>query len=593
MGKQTRLMELPTRMLEVALGSERRWKRVAIVSVALIGVLGTAGYFGLQRLESKGSEALATDVGSLETCLLGAPLAAGEAPDARVRGVELAVLGTPSSQRAKPGESPWPQRCGTFAAAIHDKLGDQDALGAASGSLAKVLKEGTASLEEPVAKTWEAIKAKGVTAKRDPAVSAAPAPLAARWSRTEFAKVPTFLGGDFALTSLRVEPNPSGKLRFLVDESAGGGPKLCTLGPADVEAICVAVGEAAAKKVGKLALVGTTADAATPVLVADGGLLGVFRVGSAEPLTTSKVHDVAVDAKGGVALLVGAAAKDVEIDLRGAPTADGKPGAANRSVAVPDPEIAGPGQAALLWDRLAYQGVKPAQAPHLFIRPLGDTLGLPQDLGEIADPAPDARSNEERLVDGCRSPGSELAAIRVRGAKSDQVSVLVGGRWSALFAAGTTGGELVCHATDVTLTQVLHQVDSGRDVATVKVARCAAGCTMTEVKLSAVLAETDVFPVDVSSFAAADVGGKMALVWSAGRAGVRLRVGAADDLRAAAEVLIFDGFEHGDTKDLPSFNGLRVVPFGDRAMVFLATRSGVRAFRLDPDGKLTPIAARG
>jgi hypothetical protein len=592
MGKQTRLMELPTRMLEVALGSERRWKRVAIVSIAFVGVLGTAAYFGIQRLSSQSSDALATDVGSLETCLLGAPLAAGETPDARVRGVQLAVLGVARSQRVKPGELPWPQRCTTFASAVHDKLGDQDPLGAATAALAKALKEDAPSLEEPVAKAWEAIETKGITPKRDPAVSAAPPPLAARWSRTEFAKVPTFLGGDFALPSLRVEPHPAGKLRFIVDEVAGGGPKLCTVGPADAEATCVAVGEGAAKKVGKLALVGTTADGATPVVVADGGLQGVFRLGEAEPITTSAVHDVAVDAKGTVALLVGAPAKDVEIDLRPAPR-DGKAVPGSRSVAVPDPEIAGPGQAALLWGRLAYQGVKPAQKPHLFIRPLGDTLGPPQDLGEIADPAPDARAAEEKLVDGCRSIDGGLAAIRVRGAKSDQVSVSVGGRWSALFTAGTVNGELVCHDTDVTLTQIEHDLVDGRDQARVKVSRCAAGCTTTEVKLSTVLAETDVFPVDVSSFAAADVGGKVALVWSAGRAGIRLRVGAPDQLASAPEALIFDGFEHGATRDLPSFNGLRVIPFGDRAMVFLATKSGVRAFRLDPDGKLTPITAKG
>lgn len=596
MGKNTRLMELPTRMLEVALGSERRWKRVAIASVVLVGVLGAGAYVAVQRLEARGGEALATDVGSLETCLLGAPLAEGESADGRVRGVQLGVLGIARTDRAKPGELPWPQRCATFAAAVHDKLGDEDPLGASSAALAKALKEDAASLEEPVSKLWAAVKQKGITPARDPAVTPAPAPLAATWSRTDFAKLPTFLGGDFALTSLRFEPHPAGKLRFLVDEAIGGGPKLCTLGPADAEATCVAVGPAATKLAGKLALVGTADDAAAPLVVAEGGSGGVYRVATGERLATRTVHHAYAAPTGELALLLGDPAKDLE--LVRLPVAF-KEGAAlpAGSVAVPDAEIAGPGQAALLWGELAHQGVRPAQKPHLFIAPLGPTgVGARQDLGELADPAPDARASEDRLVDGCRSPGGELAAVRVRGGKSDQVSVRVGGRWSAIFPAATRGGELACHATDVTLTEVEHAADAGdggRNLAKVTMSRCAAGCATTTVKLGDLLGGTDVVPADASSFAAADVGGKLALVWSAGTGGVRMRLGSADELKGAKDTLLFDGFEHGGARDLPSFNGLRLVPFGDRALLFLATKSGVRAFRLGPDGKVTPIAAKG
>jgi hypothetical protein len=593
MGKQTRLMELPTRMLEVALGSERRWKRVAIGSVVLVGVLGVGAWFAVQELEARGGEALATDVGSLETCLLGAPLAEGEAPDGRVRAVQLGVLGVPRAERAKPGELPWPQRCATFAAAVHDKLGDDDPLGAASAALATAIKEDAPSLEEPVAKVWAAVKAEGITPRRDPAVAPAPAPLAATWSRTEFAKLPTFLGGDFALTSLRFEPSPSKALRFLVDEAAGGGPRLCSIGPADAEATCVPAGAGASRFAGKLSLVGTTDDAATPLVFADGGTGGVFRVTSGETIAAITTHHAYVSAGGDAWLLVGAPAKDLQL-LRLA--ASLKEGAATppATVAVPDAEIAGPGQAALLFGDLAHQGVRVGQTAHLFVAPVGPAgVGARQDLGAVADPAPDARAAEDRLVDGCRSPGGELGAVRVKGGKSDQVSVRVGGRWSAIFAAGTRAGELVCHATDVTLTEVQHAAaDGGRNLATITMSRCAAGCATTTVKLADLIGGTDVVPPDASSLAAADVGGKLALVWSAGHGGVRMRVGSADELKTGRDVLLFDGYENGGA-NLPSFNGLRLVPFGDRALLFLATKTGVRAFRIDPDGKVTPITAKG
>ena len=37
--------------------------------------------------------------------------------------------------------------------------------------------------------------------------------------------------------------------------------------------------------------------------------------------------------------------------------------------------VAGPGQAALLWDRIAHQGTKAASKPHLWVRDLGAALG--------------------------------------------------------------------------------------------------------------------------------------------------------------------------------------------------------------------------
>lgn len=597
MGKQTRMMELPTRMLELALGSERRWKRVAILGVVIVGGVGAAAWFGLRGLDSRTADALAVDLGSLETCVLGEPLADGETPDARVRGVELAVAGTSRPDRAKPGEQPWPQVCSPFASAIADKLGTDQPLGAASAALAKALKEEGTPLEEPVAKAWQLIKDKGLAGKRAPGMTQAPKPLTARFSRTDFAKLPTFLGGNFALSSLRVEAHPRSKVRFIVDDKAiEGGPKLCSLGPEDLTATCTAVPAEAAKHVGRLALVGTGTDSVPPVIAVEHGSLGVF---PSQPGRTDAIVDAAIAQDGRTFFLSGGVAKDLTLETRPALPPDGKFGISGQqtSVAVPDAEIAGPGQAALLWDRIAHQAKKPSTQPHLWVRNLGGpTLSPATDLGELTDPAPDAQAATETLVDGCISPGGELAAIRVRGAKTDQVSVFVGGRWSAIFAAGTRGGELVCHATEATLTEIQHAADGGgdasRNLARIVVSKCAAGCATSVVKLTELLSGTDVLPPDATSLAAADVAGNVAIAWSSGKNGLRVRVGTPGELSKTKDTLLFDGFEHG-AKALPAFNSMKLIPFGDRALLMLATTSGVRAFRIDPDGSVKAIASKG
>lgn len=600
MGKQTRMMELPTRMLEMALGSERRWKRVAILGVVIVGGVGAAAWFGLRGLESRSAEALSSDLGSLEACVLGEPLAEGETPDSRVRGVQLAIAGIPRPERAKPGEQPWPQSCAPFASAISDKLGAEDPLGAATATLAKAMKEDGTPLEEPVAKAWALIKTKNLAAKRTPGTPQAPKPLAAQFSRTAFAALPTFLGGNFALSSVRFEAHPQKKLRFIVDDKGvEGGPKLCTVGADDATATCEPVPADAAKNLGTLRLVGTAGEAAPPALTTTESK-SVFRSSGTLPIATA-VHDATVSAAGDLQLLTGEASKDLHLDTiaaakaaaPGAPPAAIPPG----PVVVPDAEIAGPGQVALLWSRIAHQGTKPSAKPHLFVRDLTPTGVAPTatDLGELADPAPEALASKEKLVDGCLSPGGELAAIRVQGAKSDQVSVFVGGRWSAIFAAGTKGGELVCHATEATLTEVQHAADGGegasRNLARVVVSKCAAGCSTSIIKLTELLSGTDVFPPDATSFAATDVGGKTALAWSSGKNGLRVRVGAPAELAKTRDTLVFDGFEHG-AKDLASFNSMKLVAFGDKALLLLATTSGVRAFRIDGDGGIKAIASK-
>ena len=599
MGKQTRMMELPTRMLELALGSERRWKRVAILGVVIVGGVGAAAWFGLRGLESRSADALSADLGSMEACVLGESLADGETPDARVRGVQLAVAGIPRPDRAKPGEQPWPQVCAPFASAIADKLGTDQPLGAASAALAKALKEDGTPLEEPVAKAWQLIKEKGLTSKRQPGGPQAPKPLVAQFSRTAFAGLPTFLGGNFALSSVKAEAHPQKTLRFVVDDKGiEGGPKLCSIGPNDTAATCVAVAPEAAKHVGRLSLIGTGTDTAPPALAVERGTLGVF---PSQPGRTDAFVDGAIAKDGRAFFLSGGVAKDLALETRPAPGPDGKYGvsAPQTAVAVPDAELAGPGQAALLWDRIAHQSTKLKGKPHLWVRDLGGpTLpALPPgtDLGEVTDPAPDAQAGTEKLVDGCISPGGELAAIRVRGAKSDQVSVLVGGRWSAIFAAGTRNGELVCHATEATLTEIQHAADGGddasRNLARVVVSKCAAGCSTSVIKLTELLSGTDVFPPDATSFAATDVAGKVALAWSSGKNGLRVRVGTPGELAKTRDILVFDGFEHG-TKDLAAFNSMKLVPFGDRALLMLATTSGIRAFRIDGDGSVKAIGSK-
>lgn len=590
MGKKTELINLPTRLLVVELGSKKRYKRILALSVMAGFVVGGAVVGVVHVADTRQAAALEGAWTDLNACLLGAPLKEGETPAVRVANVQLAVLGTPKDRRAKPGETPWPSSCAPAAFALADHAGGApekgEALAESAQALAKALKDdagGTTDLAPIVEKLWADATASKLKMGASPRGPAAPAPASPVFTPEAFAALPKLLSGNFTMAS--VHPPASlgtGKLYFVVEQDkAAGGPMLCGAGAADAVLECTPVPAGAAKLSPGVRLAGTLEDKAMPFFFAgDRGQFGVFPPDGRDAVAQTVAYGALGRADGSLLLLVRSPARDLRLAVHrpvGPPT---------ESFALSTIEADNPNAASLFWDWLVYRSPGRGGPPHLFAKKLGP-LGLEPgsiDIGEIEEVPP----GEQPALAGCRS--DEIVAVRVRGQRTDLVTLHASGRWSAPFRAATRGGTLTCHGLEAVTTQIAHTAEGGKSLPTVTQSRCAlSGCTTATIAFREVLGGTfDIAPPDAGSFAAADVGGKLLAVWSAGYiGGLRMRLAPPDRFKDTEDVVIADA--RGKDK-MSAVTEVKIVPAPSFAIVLVGTTTGVRALKVDASGAVTAAA---
>jgi hypothetical protein len=600
--KKPDLSELQTRFVVVALGSERRKKRIMMFSAigAVVGV--GAAVFAIRTFEAKEKEEMGAAWSSLSTCLLGGPLGDRETPGQRARSIQLAVMGVPRERRSKASELPWPSRCAEFAHTVaeHAKTGDAEKTGLAPASeaLAKQLREdqtATSDLRAPVDKLWKEADKAGLKSGQAPAdVPAAPKPSTAM-TLDQFRDVPKFLSGSFQLTNLRFDPAPVSKVTFLIDQKdQPEGPVICSINATDEKARCQKVPASASRLSPGLRLVGTTDDGARPFFFAgDRGSLGIIPPeGGDKNVPTIAVAGSSARADGSMLFL----AKRPPInDLRVTfQPATGSP--AERSVLQPT-DVESEKYAGLFWDWLVYKGAaKGNDKPHLFAKKLPDNatsdLGPTIDIGEIDEPSATDLEADELPISACKT--SEAMAVRVRGKTKDSIAFLTGGRWSAPQKSSVRGGVLTCRGLEAIATKVTHVIEQEKDLATIAESKCdSSGCAPSNASLKEMLAGiSDIAPADLHSLAAADVGGKLVVAWSGGSVGgVRMRTAAPDRIKDAEDTVLFDARDEDNAMKLSTFLDMKLVPASTFGALFVSTTSGVRVFRVDSSGKVTPISA--
>ncbi len=124
--------------------------------------------------------------------------------------------------------------------------------------------------------------------------------------------------------------------------------------------------------------------------------------------------------------------------------------------------------------------------------------------------------------------------------------------------------------------------------------RCnSSGCTPISVPLKQMLSGvSEIVPADASGIVAADVGGKLAILWNGGPlGGLRMRFGAPDRMKDAADIIVADGREGAGEAKLSAFVGLKILPGNGFAVLLVNTTSGVKAFRLDGTGTVAALQA--
>lgn len=575
------------------LGSEKRHKKVFVFGALGVVALGGVAFGVVHVAEGRRTAAREAAFGAVSACLLGdAALASGETPAARVASVKLAVVGAAPEKRGG-----WPQVCAKHAFAL-SALDSKAPLGAAAEALGKQLEtdaNATQDLGPKITALWaEAEKEKVKGAPPADAVRA-PKPAAVLLGAEAWSGLPKFVSGAFRLANVREESAPGKKLFFLIDEKESpDGALICTAEASEAAIKCMKVPAGAAAFSPGLRLIGTTENGARPFYFAgDRGQLGVFPPDAKGTVATTVVYGATSRADGSFAYLSRPDNKSKDLQLTYFPAT----GASTEQVVLGASDLDAPNKAGLFWDWLVWRAPAkagpPAVASHLFARKLeAGALKEATDVGELDGPPLAELDRAEPHLAACRS--DDAIAIRVRAQKGDQIVFFASGRWSAPFTASTKGGAFTCRGLEAITTTVEHTSETDKDYPTITQAKCnMAGCTTTTVSMRRVLAgAAEIAPIDAGNVVAADVGGKLLIAWNAGvSGGLRMRLAAADQIGDASDVIIAAPREEKNGNAASPIVQLRALSASGFGILLMNTTFGVRALRIDPNGKVSPLGA--
>jgi hypothetical protein len=235
----------------------------------------------------------------------------------------------------------------------------------------------------------------------------------------------------------------------------------------------------------------------------------------------------------------------------------------------------------------------------------GERRLMAKRLGESDDPTADpvtvgklwdyARVEDyeraEETIRGCKT--KDALIVLVNGNVRDSVAFHVGDRWVEPLQLAGTGGLLTCRGTEATETRVDPLRGDALWKEQIRQDRCtAAGCQEKKVGVADLLhGLRELAPGDQKALAAADLDGKLLVVWIAGSAGgVRMKLAPIEQIAAAPDtVLIDDMTRGGQVQRARQLNDIRLFVRPGYAVLLVGTAVGVHALRIDPSGKATPI----
>lgn len=578
-------------------------KRLLIVATLLV-LLGSAAAATLLALQSRASKAVKVAYGRFATCTVGATLAANEKASARVRASQLLAMAMPKEQRmSEVGKEAWPTRCApltlAFAATLRDNDGSAELVTAAE-KLGKALATEAAfstNLGPLVDDVFAKARAASLDAHRESDVKPAPPP----------SKVPTLatlpmearlVSPQTTLAGVHASPFTDTTLRLIIDEKDSPvGPVTCAIAPGEHEISCAKVPAPAALASPALRMWGTTNDNAHVLAFAgDRGKSGIF-----DATTGRRIVDkLEYGAYGATSLADGGLAYLVwnEKPPSTRVTLVGKDGSSRSSNVVDRSESGNPYYSStIFWDWIAYKQVRRgAEGIRLVVRALEPQgAGPAVDIGRIDEVGHiEGGTEEEPHLTACRNGATTV--LRAKG-WNDTFLYFKRDSWSTAVAAHGQHGVLTCGENTATITKTWgDRVGAQRFRGGAVVTQCTVSeCKEHIVDIDKMLAQNDdLAPRERKNLRAIDVGGKLLMVWSAGdNGGVRMRVGAADQLANAPEtILLDDHIRDGAYRDESTLVGLELLPFGRSAVLLLGTVDGVYAFLAEADGKLSPLPSR-
>ncbi|MBI5531299.1 MAG: hypothetical protein HY898_01190 [Deltaproteobacteria bacterium] len=577
-------------------------KKFAIGAGVLVVVL-VGGGIGLSRyMTAKANEKIASSWSGLSRCMIGEPLAAGQRASVRVRAIQLTSMTQAETTRAPAGGEPWPNRCSTYAHALYEGLveasktekGAKD-LGYWTEKLAVAIKEEGAyhtDLTEVIDQTWEQAGKAGLVVG---AVDVTAPPAAAQAMTVDaLAGKPGISKTSIDMKNLQTEVNPGTVLRLLVeDKEVPNSPFICTLNAAQPGAKCDSLSADVASTMHGFRMLGTADDDADPLVFSGkNGADGVFRAQSGEKIDAAATYGGYAAKDGNTSLLTW---DDASRQLRLVRKAAAKPKTVTPVSAEPKLTVGNAYyDSQLLWNQAVFRGLNHFKELWLAAAETSTgepALGAVTEIGQLAEGGLADKPGEDALpqITGCRV--AKALVVRARGERSEFLSFFVGGRWTKPVQVAGLGGTLSCRKAEAAITRVdLSKSDSSLDTAIVHNRCTPAACQVDTIKMDQFLkGELGLAPKAL--VAAADLDGKLVVVWGAGEfGGVRMRVAPPDKIAKTPDVILFDDLiKDGQVQKASTLFDARLYSRERFAVLVLSTSGGTFLIRIDSEGKFAQM----
>ncbi|HVY44817.1 MAG TPA: hypothetical protein VHB21_03020 [Minicystis sp.] len=576
----------------------RNLRRGGLV-LAGIAIAGVAAFVVMNQLDKKANERVDASWSRLSRCLVGDPLGPGEAASVRMRKVQLAALTLSPQQRAE-GETgvPWPQRCGALAHAVSEALHDAGRAGEDDKSLAALAEQLGKQLtdtnaQDPLTRDYRAaLDALYARAAEEKVVArpgadgpAPPGNPAAPFTLDTLASVTPMSTKVFNLQNIMAESHASREAHLLIEDKTDSAAPwdLCTIDDKTIKCRKLPAQIVATKS--GLRLLGTTDDGAPPLVFAGNrGADGVFRSDTGERVAKMYSYGGYVS-KDGFAAVLGWDDDKQEVHLARQTT-----GAAPKTVVVkPDVRIGNAFYGSmLLWNRLVLRGVDKKEQRRLYAQPIDHGEKPAKDMKDVGG-LPEAglieAGEDEPHISGCRT--AEATAVRVKGYANEFVAFDIGGTWREPIGSRAQGGSLTCRKAEATITRI--------DSFGVTQNRCTtAGCKRAYVELEKIMPTKGELAPRSGYLQAIDVDGELLVVWAAGESGgLRYRFAPIERIAQAPDVVVYDDLvEGGKVGTLSTLFGIGLLAREGYAVIVLATKNGIVALRVTPDGKVAPAPAQ-
>jgi len=583
-------------------GKARAGRRALIGAALVLAALGGGLAFFLRAQDAENRREVAIAWGKLSRCLVGPELKLDERASMRLRTAQLHAMSLPDKELLAPGsDKPWLQACGALAHTMHEKLkaagmneSGEKGLDASVERLAKKLGEGNplfADLSDVVDAVFDRASAEDV---KPVAAGDGPAP-------PPIASIPlnadTLEGFEplsravFTLKGAHTDAHPAGALRVLVEEKGiANSPFLCTFAPKDPSARCKKLPGSLAEGHG-LRLYGTADDDAAPLVFAgERGTAGIFRADTGEQIDALYAYG-GYSKKDGTSAALGYDGKNHDLLLVRRPAG----AKSSRTKLEPDFRVGNFYYSTqILWDHLLLRGVTKENERKLFATPFAIEGEPVKDFGAVGElPEPgliDGGADEPPHIAGCKTP--ESMVVRVKGYDNDFMSFRINGQWSQPISPEITGGVLSCHGTEAVVTRLeLSSPDQSTKTSITQCHCTSAGCRRSLVVMGKLMENRYELAPREGKVDAADLDGKLLVVWIAGeRGGIRMRLAPPDQMTQAKDIVIYDDLiKEKKVGTLPTIFDLRVMSRDGFAIVLLNASSGVHALRVTPDGAVSTM----